>query len=194
MKFVVRDWLEPWTVNWPDKERGPWSITLRWRAAGDRVDCIGLSVDALDPAASEPVTATLMRSLPVARLIAEARQHRWDEAGGSLVEAVDDGQDIDISPRLVEDMRADAQPWSAPRPGRRVELGPDFYAEVAETYSAALMAGDPPLRAIERRWTTSRPTASRWVAAARRLEFLPATQQGKARGAELLPTENEEQR
>jgi len=191
MRVVMEDWLAPWSTGWPDPGAGPWVVTLRWRAAGDRAECIGLDLQPVNPEVAEPMTATLMRSLPVAGLIARARQERYEKAGGSLADAVADGQVVDVGPGLVDQLVAASQPWEQPRKGRPVDLTPDFYAEVAEVYSAALLAGTAPLRAVEQRWTTSRPTASRWVAAARRLGLLPETQKGRARGADVTKTEGE---
>jgi hypothetical protein len=193
VKFVVEDWLVPWTVQWPDKSTGPWTVTLRWRADRDRVECIGLDVQAMDPTSSETVTATLMRALPVARLIAQARQERYEEAGGSVMEAVAAGEDLDVGSGLIEQIEDEATPWRPPRAGRPVDLTPDFYAQVADVYSLALLSGTAPLRAVERQWTTSRPTASRWVAAARKLGLLPETQKGRAKGAAVNETTEDEQ-
>lgn len=191
MRVLMEDWLAPWSTRWPDPSVGPWVVTLRWRAAGDRAECIGLEFQPVNHEVAEPLTATLMRSLPVAGLIARARQERYEQAGGSLAEAAADGQVVDVGAGLLDELVAASQPWELPRKGRPVDLTPDFYARVAEVYSAALLAGTAPLRAVEGRWTTSRPTASRWVASARRLGLLPETQRGRARGADVIKTKGE---
>jgi len=51
------------------------------------------------------------------------------------------------------------------RPGQPLTAG--HLDEVADIYRAAVDCGEPPLPAIARRWRVKRPTASRWVRAAR---------------------------
>ncbi len=182
MKFGVEDWLAPSVLRWPDSEAGPWEVTLRWRSAGDRAECCGLSLNPVEGTTAEPLTATLMRSLPIAGLIAAARQQRYRRAGGEILEALADGQDLDVSAGLAEQFTNAAEPWTAGRDGRPPHLDRGFYSQVAETYSLALAAGRNPLVAVIERWTTSRPTASRWVAAARAEGLLPPTERGRPRG------------
>lgn len=181
MKVTMTDILAPWSVRWPDVQAGPWLVSLTWRWAGDRAECAGFSIIATDEHA-EPLSATLVRSVPVMQLVRRARRERYESHGGGLLEAVDDGQDVDISQQFVEHLRREAASWRSRRPGRPVELGREHYAEVARVYSAAHAAGTPPLVAVQDRWHTSRPTASRWVAAARAEGLLPPTDRGRARG------------
>ena len=189
MQFVVEDWLAPSVVRWPDPEAGPWEVTLRWRSAGDRAECSGLSLDPVGSQSTEPLTATLMRSLPVAGLIAAARQERYRRSGGEVVEALADGQDLDVSAGLAEQLATASEPWTAGRDGRPAHLDRGFYAQVAETYSVALAASRNPLVAVIERWTTSRPTASRWVAAARAEGLLPTTERGRPKGNDVALTD-----
>jgi hypothetical protein len=188
MKVTVRDWLESSRVRWPDEADGPWAVSLSWREDGGSVVCTGLSLELLPEQTPQPLTATLMRALPVAHIISAALEERFDEAGGRFAEAYDSGEDIDVDPRWVDSARASAKPWRDHRSGRPVELGESHYGEVAQIYSSALAAGRSPLIAIERHWTVSRPTASRWIAAARSAGLLPPTSRGRARGnGPLLP-------
>jgi antitoxin (DNA-binding transcriptional repressor) of toxin-antitoxin stability system len=141
-----------------------------------------------DVLAGEPVTASLVRTLPVARIVAAAREERFERAGGRFAEAYDSGQDIDVDPGIVDSARAAAEPWAERRPGRPVKLDDSHYREVAQVYSSALAAGKSPLVAIERQWPVTRPTVSRWVAAARSAGLLPPTSRGRARGnGPILP-------
>jgi hypothetical protein len=185
MKATVlkgRDWLEPSRIRWPDEADGPWAVSVNWRADEGSVVCTGLSIELLPERAPEPVTATLVRGLPVARIISAAREERFDEAGGRFAEAYDSGQDIDVDPHIVDGARAFAEPWKERSPGRPVFLDESHYVEVAQIYSSALAAGRSPLVAVQRRYTVSRPTASRYVAAARSNGLLPSTSRGRPRG------------
>lgn len=182
--WIVEDWLAPSPLHWPDRTWGPWTVTLTWRDAGDRAECSGFSLAPLDPKRTEPVTATLLRSLPITSLIAEARRARYDDSGGGIVEALAEGQDIDVGPGLEEELRRKAEPWREAGT-RRLHLGPEHHHDVAAIYSSALAAHGHPLKAVQAHWTVSRPTASRWVAAAREAGFLPPTGRGRARGNDL---------
>ena len=188
MEVGWKDSLAPSFVRWPDPARGPWEVMLTWRAREDRADCVGLALTPVNPDDAEPVTATLMRALPVAGIIAAARQWRFAASGGSVVEAYDEPQNLNVDPEFIEYLRAASEPWSERRPGRRPQLDRDHYRVVAEIYSTAHLAGHSPLRAVEKRWTVSRPTASRWVAAARAEGLLPPTQKGRASGNAALVT------
>jgi hypothetical protein len=128
-----------------------------------------------------------MRALPVARIISAAREQRFDEAGGRFAEAYDSGQDIDVDPHIVDGARAFAKPW-ARSPGPPSFLNKSHYVKVAQIYSSALAAGKSPLVAVEEQCFFSRPTASRYVAAARSAGLLPSTSRGRAAGnGPLLP-------
>lgn len=98
--------------------------------------------------------------------------------------------ELDVSPGLVENLRRQADDWVEPERGRR--LDDEHYRAVAVVYGSALAAGRNPLRALieEAPWSpTTKPTASRWVARARELGYLPPTDRGRARGnAELIPS------
>lgn len=190
MKLVVTDVLEPWVGRWPDSERGPWQVTLTWRWFEGRAECSGFALAPVDETCN-PISATLLRKVPLMRLVADARRQRFEDAGGALLEALDDGQDIDLSRRLEESLRASSASWEPRRPGRPATLSREHYNDVAQVYSAAHVLGAPPLVAVQQRWHVARPTASRWVAAARSLDLLPATDKGRARG-NAAPAEAEQ--
>lgn len=194
---VVRDWLEPTRLRWPDAADGPWVVTLSWREGRndhDRVvECCGLSLDPVEDGDTEPISATLIRRLPVAKLIAAGRRINFEEAGGSLLEALDDGQDIDVSFGLQEALREESAPWAERRAGRPAHLSDDHYRQVALAYTEAHAAGSSPLLAVQERWTVSRPTASRWVATTREKGLLPLTERGRAKSnPQLLGTSGDE--
>ncbi|BEP13274.1 hypothetical protein acdb102_15850 [Acidothermaceae bacterium B102] len=186
MKATVRDWLEPSEVLWPDPSNGPWSVELAWAEHDGRAACVGVSLSLVKPAAVHAVVnATLWRSLPIGTVIADARRLRFDATGGVLAGELSDNPDPDGTWR--DHFRRTSAPWAEAQPGRPVDLQADHYRAVAAIYSTAHAEGRPPLQAVSAHWSCSRPTASRWVARARELELLPATERGRARGnAELV--------
>jgi hypothetical protein len=203
-EFVMRDWLAPSELSWPDDDTGPWKVKLDWRESAGEVYCAGLAIQPLGDAPSQPITASLMRAIPVGQLVARARRQRWELEGGALLEAVnrgvemryvsDDGEpeeDFYLSDSARSELEGAVLPWAERRRGRPKHLDGAHFREVARTYSAALASGQPPLRAIQSRWTVSKPTASRWVASAREAGLLPPTERGRARGDLNLLTQPE---
>ncbi len=182
LKYTVQDELAPSLLSWPDPDTGPWQVTLSWRWSEDRVECVGFCLQPLDALSVEPLTASLLRSIPVMRLVTQARRERYDASGGEIVETIDGGGDLPIGESLAASLREQSDSWSERRPGRPVELGPQHYREVAKVYSSAHASGGAPLVAVQEHWHVSRPTASRWVAEARAQELLPATGRGRAKG------------
>lgn len=178
----MRDWLEPSKVLWPNNKTGPWVVTLNWREDEGSTVCTGLSLALVPERKAQPVTASLVRKLPVAGIIAAARAERFAAEGGQLAEAYADGQDLDVTAHFIARLAANAEPWAERGPRRSTNLGPSRWREVAHVYSTALLAGQPPLVAVEATWHVSRPTASRWVKAARDAHLLPPTDRGRARG------------
>jgi hypothetical protein len=58
--------------NWPDAERGPWKVGMRWQLLDGRPECVEVVIShAGGPA--EPVPATLLRQLPIGDFIAADR-------------------------------------------------------------------------------------------------------------------------
>ena len=103
--------------------------------------------------------------------------------------ALDADPDHTHSRGFVEELRAASAAWAEePRRGRPPHLGPDHYREAARVYSTALALGEKPLQAVMAHFHTSQSTASRWVAAARDMEFLPRTDPGRAQGNPDLVT------
>ncbi|MBT2452845.1 hypothetical protein J7F03_38605 [Streptomyces sp. ISL-43] len=93
-----------------------------------------------------PVTPTLIRRLPLDKLLKVAAEARVDELGQALA------------------------PTAA---GRPYGGGQDHTRKVAEVYDWAVGHGVPPRRAIAARWARSEATAGRWIAEARRMGLIP---------------------
>jgi hypothetical protein len=187
VRAVVEDWLEPSVRLWPHPDRGPWSVTIMWRAHAGRPVCSGVHLDLLETADVEPVTALLVRQLPIARLIREARRERFLATGGGLFDAEPDDQVGAIGRRLSAEEKS-RHAWSEDAPKRRrAALDEDHYRQVAHVYSRAASAGLPPTLAVMHTMFVSRPTASRWVAEARARRLIPPAAGNARRDAESRP-------
>jgi hypothetical protein len=195
-KYAVHDWLADTVVPWPN-EAGPWDVALHWASGESGVVCTGFDLRLRPEAAVEAITATRLRDLRLHELVTHGRQLKYSEAGGDLVMAYDDararGGSIPdgLSDGLIEDVRRTVEGWSEPE--RSARLTEDHYRKVATIYSTALDAGRNPLRAVIEHpdWApVSKPTASRWIARARKDGLLPPTGRGRAKGNPALVASN----
>lgn len=191
--------LGPTTFIWPldaPPEEQHWRVTLRLALVRGRAELVGLEVrgyreegldDDLPTLDQDPpvVTAELIRSIPVGRLVDDARagRSRGLRIDAALEQAAETGMLRRLEPGepLPEHLQRLAEAYQAgPRRGRPPEYGPEHFAEVARVYAAAWRLGRAPTRAVAERWTVSKATAAKWVARARRLGLLPKTSRGRA--------------
>lgn len=174
-------------VLWPRRGRAKWAVRLEWQVVEGRAECVRCHVYPAveqdphelgllgDPGRvdrserPEPVTTSLLRSLPLGRLVEEGRrQHR--DAGAALESA---------GATLTPEQRA---AWKAGGAGRPPEYGPEHFERVADVYSRAWAAAKPPTKAVAARWGVEQSTAAKWVARTRRLGLLAPTSRGRAGG------------
>lgn len=179
MEFTVVDAKPPTTVRWPDGSDGPWEVTLTWEFLGDRAECVGVSLQPVDRKSASPITTSLLRALPLAGLVRDARGLRFQAVGG------DDVEGLAASPEgeaLSELKAEEALPWQERRRGRPKLYDDDFYREVARVYLQARVQGDSPRQAVVdmQPHHVALSTASRWIAAARELGYLSPTSKGRA--------------
>lgn len=151
-----------------------------------------------------PVTATLLRALPLGRLIDENRSSfapsaQWIALGTEQRKAVlaaarEAGVDLDRSgPRewmaaapagLLAEINEDQQvrPWVRDRPkgGRPPTYPPDHYRKVAVVYREAYARGEAPRQAVASHFDVAETTAAKWIVRARKLGALRRTSRGRA--------------
>ena len=167
------------------RQWGAWCVHFHWAVVADRFECVGLQVHSdrrnktcplPRSATPQPVTAALIRSLPVARLIDAERIRQRDYLArtfrGRMQPASAGGR------RAIEELE---RQWEPGRAGRRPIYGAEHFRQVAAAYSEAVAGGAAPTRAVAERWTVSHSTAAKWVAEARRRGELPATEKGRPR-------------
>ncbi len=178
----------PSTILWPDSETGPWLIGTTWTVAGSRVECVRVELRSyrepseawaegrlplLGDDAVSPVDSTVWRSIPIARVIQQARERAQEDVEAWFDRALS-------NPSLPQWMRDDAEAmraaWRA-----RPERGPLTREAVAQVYRDALSHGEPPTKAVEREFRLSASAAAKQVARARAAGLLPSTTRGKAR-------------
>lgn len=155
---------------WPDLERGPWLLELRWRIVDGRPECIGArlaSGDTFDDLSvpfewlergytPQPITGTVIRALGIPERISSDRAAIAAE---------------------LEPERGDTY---VP-PGMRRSTA-DRFRRVAAVYREALAAREKPVRAVAREFGITESSASNLVARTRAAGFLPPASPGVATG------------
>ena len=168
---------------WDDPETGRrWIVLPHWQDIDGRAECIGLELRGYstgrddDPAAewlplagdaSPVLTASVLRRLPIATLLAQTRDQNRVHASFSV--------DLD------DDQQADAASlWSTTPPGEA------RYRLVAEIYKAADQRGmnRTPTKTVAVRFGISHSAAAKLVGRARERGFLPPTTKGKSRSTD----------
>jgi hypothetical protein len=160
-------------VLWPD-QKGPFEITLDFRPLEGRMECVRFEVRLLWWDRPRPVTASLVRSIPLAKLIDRERStfapQRWEWPSDPAWAA------------------ADRRLWVArKRPkggGRPPKYDVNHYVEVVRIYGEAYARNRTSTRAVAAHFRVSETAAAKWVAKARKLGLLLPTTRGKARAVE----------
>jgi hypothetical protein len=159
--------------GWPD-ERGPWWVTLYWQVIGGRSECTGMSIRSSAPRGTQgfppnylpkpgtPLTASVLRKLPVGGLI----EHNRAAVAEMLLPADREGR---------------AQRVYAPRGRGLTRVTPERLGRVADIYSRAWRANSmTPTKAVAEAEGVSPSTAAKLVARARAEGLLPPTRPGRA--------------
>ena len=180
---VVTDWLAPSVEVWQHDDV-PWEVELRWSDVDGYAECVGLQIAPKED--GHVLRAATVRALPFGKLVRDARRARYEEHGGSFVEALTGtGRELEIG-----DTATPVEPWKSQAQRRRPQLDDGHYADVARIYSNAVARGAAPRKAVAASMHASDPTAARWISEARNRGLLPPTVPGKARGA--VPSVEEE--
>lgn len=141
--------------RWPDPEKGPYLLTLRWARSNGRPRPVGLHLDLEDPT-GPPLTTSMMRDLKLAEIVVEDRERL------AHIPQVKPAADV-----VVEGMR--------PATVKRLQ-------RASEIYMKAWRAGEPPTKAVERQMNASPAAAANLVRRARAAGFLPPTSPGVSQG------------
>jgi hypothetical protein len=178
--------------RWPDTIQGPWHITSHFGIVNGRRECVGLDVRSfkeagegegkrkvpLRPGASyQVVTASVIRSLPVATLVRSNRQGLADIAAHVAADPATSAENREMLTERAAELRSST---------RRL-YDAEHFAQVAAIYSKAWEAGDAPTRAVAEQMKATRSAAAKWVARARQLGMLGKTDQRVAGGVSPRP-------
>lgn len=187
---------------WPDLDHPEAIISVAFEWLDGRLEPTSLKISALTDVG--PITASLVRRIPISRAIDQARQDAIKFLETKLrVWLPDlDPEDIEGSIRTAEEspetlgLTADgwgqlvlraSELYSAQRAeqtshGRPRKYGPEHWAEVAHRYRTAYMAGSrSPTLDVAKAMGYSKSTAAKWVFRCRQMGLLPPTERGKPR-------------
>ncbi len=157
---------------WPSARHGPWFIELHWQVIDGRAECVGFDLRSSLPEGHRlstgyrgilrrkgtPLTATLLRSIPVGQLVAEHRDELHAMLGGTVFD---------------------------PAGARRPRSTPARLTEAAAAYQQAWSAGTSTTRAVQDHFNISAGAARKLIWQARDAGLLPKTQSGVARGGRI---------
>ncbi len=161
---------------WPSGRHGPWLLAFHWQVVDGRAECVGLDLRSSLPhhghplsagyrgilrRKGTPLTATLLRTIPVGQLVAEQREGLHDILGG---------------------------PAFDPAGARRPRSTPARLTEAAVVYQQAWSAGTSTTRAVQDHFSISAGAARKLIWQSRDAGLLPETQSGVARGGRIKRT------
>lgn len=165
--------VQAYTEQWNDPKWGRWLIDTKWAEVDGRMECVGVEIrsygehpfgEHMEP---RPVSVSMLRAMPLGRLIEARRQWMAAWARGMA----NDGGGIS-GEQWWNDTAAR---WQAPKPRK----GEEHHAYVAAVYLAAQKRGEPPTKAVAETFGYSRSAAGKWVARSRQRGYLPPTSQGR---------------
>ena len=155
-----------------------WLVDLEWAEVEGRLECVGFRLH--HATLGRSVTASLLRSLPIASFIQAERRQKASEAETFLMLSDETG----YSGGLNQYMRHMLKAAHAKRP----RYPEDHYELVARVYDAAFQTGLAPTKAVQEHFAeiydhpVSRSAAAKWVMTCRKMGLLPATQPRTATG------------
>lgn len=146
-----------------------------------RLRCTAITIAVADSPTSGEITSKVLRSIPVAQLIATADRNRrqYLAALAHHDEPAPDGAYWHVFAGKHQPL-----PRTAGQRGRPRYWTDDTYKEVGRIYSIAVAAGEPPVKAVTAALKTTPRSASKLVSKARAAGYLPPTTRGRIAGGE----------
>lgn len=154
---------------WPDAKRGPWNLITSWTFVNGRMECVGVELRSYvaDP---EGVDVDF------------AAAQKRSKSGPRAVTATTWRQ-VPIA-SIMSDEREQTVGWLAANDEQGAEQWGGL-AEVANVYTAAWHAGQPPTKSVAEHFDITSSAAAKRVARARDAGLLPPTRAGLAEGARV---------
>jgi hypothetical protein len=181
-------------ILWPDREAGPWALTLHWADIDGLTECVGIDVRGFieqrdrtgrrvtgrrtaHGGKAQPITARAFREVNVGAVVRDERQATWEATS----EAHETGEGV--AGAFIQALGLDPETVRHPSDKRRAWSSRDLKA-VAAVYLEALNRKQPPRKAVSETFGVSGSMASKLLRQARDAGLLgEAPGPGKAGGA-----------
>lgn len=176
--------LKDVAINWPDRESGPWRVTVRFKRGEHWKPC-GVAVELLDAGGDRVLRTSDLRGLRLPQVVGRAYEQLKQQLGrehDEALAAVESAAPEQRLERLEQLLRLreseDALQAGRPRTAGRPQIARAELERVAAIYTKAYYAGQPPLKAVAKALDCDAKTAARRVAQCRRRGVLLSAQQG----------------
>ena len=179
---------------WPDEDDPTWVIRLLWHRVDGRYEVNGFEMNARRDNRT-PLTATLLRSVPLGSLIEKGRRNQIEFRKDSalILQRTKESRDTfaemgyptdkslrDSLKEVEQDVFKEIEVLETPPPRSRYDE--DHWRRVTAVYDEAWAAGSTPTKAVAEHFNSSRSTAAKWVSICRKKGLLPPTQKTRPRG------------
>ena len=189
-KRPVRPTTRSTELLWPDRKRGPWSVSATFTLLDGRPECVSLTFGLKAVGGSSaPVQWTALRAVNGGELI-DALRHQVLDDDRAYIERVF-GRFPPESRATLDRLGVTRSAFEEERPTGRPRLyGRDHFEAVAAVYRQAHSTGKP-TQAVAEHFSVSSTTAAKWVARCRspELKLLGAATPGKAGGVTPIKKE-----
>jgi hypothetical protein len=181
---------DPWrerttAIRWPDKDAGPYLVSVGWRLLGERWECVELALTIAKEGELRPLHTVDLRALRLPAIVAKAavvlREELAQEREQVRASQTQPTSRAEFRKMLLERRRADealraAQPHKPGRP----PVPDSELQQVARIYFDAYHDHRPPTQAVAEAFGLSSSAAAKRVARCRAVGFLGPAEQGKA--------------
>jgi hypothetical protein len=178
-------------VRWPDRHKGEYLITVRFRPDEKDLRAVGLSIDLLEGEPLRSLRTSDLRRLRLPLIIEQAAAKVRVMAQSGLPDGGVPQRPLShleyLEHLLVWRQAEEAAAAGGPRaPGRPGTPLPDL-EQAAAIYAEAFSADRPPTQTVAERQGITHAAATRRIARARKLGLLGPAEQGKASVGALRP-------
>jgi hypothetical protein len=174
-------------LRWPNEDRGPLLLEVRFHR-GERWQCVGLSIDLIDPETARSLGTSELRGLRMSTVVPRAYgklvRHLEDEHAKALAAKPGRGDErLDYRKRKLRvELAEEALEAARPRKAGRPPMARAQLERIAEIYSEAFYSGEPPTQAVAAYLGCDKATAARRIALCRKRGVLLSTERGVAGG------------
>ena len=172
-------------IRWPDKDAGPYLVSVGWRLLGERWECVELALTIAEEGELRPLHTVDLRALRLPPIVAKAavvlREELAQEREQVRASQTRPTSRAEYRGMLLERRQADEALRAAqPRKPGRPPVPDSELQRVARIYFDAYHDHRPPRQAVAEALGLSPSAAAKRIARSRAAGFLGPAEQGKA--------------